>query len=309
VQPSHYSQGVELGWSALVGNTDCWFSPWNVDCVVVCVVNFFSEVVMSFTKLDSGIIFSSLMDEDDSVFKIFNIFLATCGADGISPISTSFLEKITRKDEIEIKRCVDILSSPDRKSRSTNDEGRRIRRVDGGFFVINYEKYRESSASDYLRNKQRKYRDKKDVSIQKDTVSIPSLLISSSELINSIELNKDSIVLIVDFLNTICETSYRANSEKTSKHINARLNEKFTVEDFKTVIMFKNNQWGEDEKMKEYLRPETLFGTKFESYLQAAKAAGYKTNEPEEEETGPLLSIVDQIKADAERNRSGMNDK
>ena len=131
---------------------------------------------------------------------------------------------------------------------------------------------------------------------------------SSSELsINSI--NKDSIVLIVDFLNQTCGTSYRASSEKTAKHINARLNEKFTVEDFKAVIRFKNNQWGEDEKMKEYLRPETLFGTKFESYLQAAKAAGYKTNEPEEEETGPLLSIVDQIKADAERNRSGLNDK
>jgi uncharacterized phage protein (TIGR02220 family) len=110
--------------------------------------------------------------------------------------------------------------------------------------------------------------------LQSVTGALPSVSVSSSELsINSI--NKESIVLIVDFLNQICGTSYRATSEKTAKHINARLNEKFTVEDFKAVIRFKSEQWGEDEKMKEYLRPETLFGTRFESYLQAAKAAGY----------------------------------
>ena len=40
----------------------------------------------------------------------------------------------------------------------------------------------------------------------------------------------------------------------------------FTVEDFKTVIDKKSLEWMGTEREK-YLRPQTLFGTKFESYL------------------------------------------
>ena len=41
----------------------------------------------------------------------------------------------------------------------------------------------------------------------------------------------------------------------------------FTLDDFKQVIDIKSIQWINDSKMKSYLRPETLFGTKFEGYL------------------------------------------
>lgn len=71
---------------------------------------------------------------------------------------------------------------------------------------------------------------------------------------------------IVDFLNSETGSSYRYKTQSTSKHIKARLNEGFTIEDFKKVIIKKNIEWfGTD--MAKYLRPETLFGTKFESYL------------------------------------------
>jgi hypothetical protein len=52
--------------------------------------------------------------------------------------------------------------------------------------------------------------------------------------------------------------------------VRARVRDGFTLEDFKAVIDAKVSQWGDDEKMAEYLRPETLFGTKFEGYLQNA---------------------------------------
>lgn len=81
-----------------------------------------------------------------------------------------------------------------------------------------------------------------------------------------------SIKEIVSYLNKICGTSYRDTSNKTQTLIRARIKEHFTVEDFKTVIAYKFKEWGEDAKMKAYLRPETLFGTKFESYLQNAKS-------------------------------------
>ena len=72
---------------------------------------------------------------------------------------------------------------------------------------------------------------------------------------------------IIDYLNTVCGTSYRATSKATQRLISARLHEGFTVEDFKAVIRTKHAEWANDAKMSKFLRPETLFGTKFESYL------------------------------------------
>lgn len=71
---------------------------------------------------------------------------------------------------------------------------------------------------------------------------------------------------IIDYLNQRAGTNYRANAKKTQKHINARLNEKYTVDDFKKVIDKKCAEWIGTEYEK-FLRPETLFGSKFEGYL------------------------------------------
>ena len=86
--------------------------------------------------------------------------------------------------------------------------------------------------------------------------------------------------VIVEYLNQKAGTSYKPNSKNTVKHINARLTDGFTVDDFKTVIDKKCAEWkGTD--MEQYLRPETLFGTKFESYLNAKinKGGGNNGNE------------------------------
>ena len=72
---------------------------------------------------------------------------------------------------------------------------------------------------------------------------------------------------IIRYLNEKTGRNYKAKTDKTRKCIHARLGEGFTVDDFKAVIDIKTKQWLKDEKMNEYLRPETLFGTKFEGYL------------------------------------------
>lgn len=74
------------------------------------------------------------------------------------------------------------------------------------------------------------------------------------------------IVEIVEYLNKKTGKNFRATAEKTQKHINARLREGYTVDDFKKVIENKFSEW-KGTNMEQYLRPETLFGTKFESYL------------------------------------------
>ncbi|MBQ8993083.1 MAG: conserved phage C-terminal domain-containing protein [Turicibacter sp.] len=72
---------------------------------------------------------------------------------------------------------------------------------------------------------------------------------------------------IVDYLNQKIGTQYRSTSKKTQSLIKSRFNEGFTLEDFKTVIDKKSFQWLNNSKMQTYLRPETLFGSKFEGYL------------------------------------------
>ena len=74
---------------------------------------------------------------------------------------------------------------------------------------------------------------------------------------------------IIAYLNEKAGTKYKATTAKTKTAIHARLAEGFTVDDFKTVIDKKCAEWIGDEKMEKYLRPETLFGTKFEGYLNA----------------------------------------
>ena len=72
---------------------------------------------------------------------------------------------------------------------------------------------------------------------------------------------------IVDYLNNATNSNYRHTTETTKKLIKARISEGFTLEDFKTVIDKKVLLWSKDLNMSAYLRPETLFGNKFESYL------------------------------------------
>jgi uncharacterized phage protein (TIGR02220 family) len=72
---------------------------------------------------------------------------------------------------------------------------------------------------------------------------------------------------VISYLNQKAGTAFKVNSKDTRKHIKARFDEGFTVEDFKTVIDHKVTEWGSNPDMAQYLRPSTLFGTKFESYL------------------------------------------
>lgn len=98
------------------------------------------------------------------------------------------------------------------------------------------------------------------------------------------------IVEIVEYLNKKLGTNYRSTSQNTRSHIKARLEEGFKVDDFKKVIDIKYEEW-KDTDMESYLRPQTLFGTKFESYLnQKAKATSNNNNKPVYNDNEVILS-------------------
>lgn len=77
---------------------------------------------------------------------------------------------------------------------------------------------------------------------------------------------KNEINEIITYLNQKTDSRFKASTLKTQSLIKARLKEGYTVNDFYTVIDKKYADWKGTEYEK-FLRPETLFGNKFEGYL------------------------------------------
>lgn len=77
---------------------------------------------------------------------------------------------------------------------------------------------------------------------------------------------------IIDNLNGRTGKHYRV-TDKTRSLIRARFKDGFEESDFQKVIDNKVRSWANDPKMSQYLRPETLFGTKFEGYLNETHQA------------------------------------
>lgn len=152
----------------------------------------------------------------------------------------------------------------------------------------------------YIRNdryKETVYKEEKEQLVEKENkaytfIGIPSGLPSGNRMVYQVEtqdrLGKDSIgkdsigniynvendnkneVIkeIIDYLNEKTGSKYKHTTKSTKESINARLKEGFTLDDFKTVIDNQFTKWKGTE-WEQYLRPQTLFGTKFESYLNA----------------------------------------
>ena len=75
------------------------------------------------------------------------------------------------------------------------------------------------------------------------------------------------ITQIIDYLNTRLSSKFSTKAKTTVRVLTARLKEGYVLEDFYFVIDNKFIAWGKDPKMSNFLRPETLFGEKFDGYL------------------------------------------
>ncbi|HII4492809.1 conserved phage C-terminal domain-containing protein [Clostridium perfringens] len=80
---------------------------------------------------------------------------------------------------------------------------------------------------------------------------------------------------IIDYLNSKTGKSYKSTTRKTQSLIKARIDEGFSEEEFFKVIDNKVYEW-KDTEYEKYLRPETLFGNKFEGYLNQDFGSGKK---------------------------------
>lgn len=78
--------------------------------------------------------------------------------------------------------------------------------------------------------------------------------------------NDEMIKEIIEYLNHVTNSKYRYKTASTKKMLNARINEGYTLADFKRVIDVKSSQWLNSD-MEKFLRPSTLFNaSKFDNY-------------------------------------------
>jgi hypothetical protein len=110
------------------------------------------------------------------------------------------------------------------------------------------------------------------------------------------DMSTDDIKVIVEYLNNKIGAHYKPNGKKMKELIRARMNEGYMVEDFKTVIDKKFKSWGNDPKMSLYLRPSTLFSTRFAEYLNE-----YQAESPDRLSCKPTFDI-EQVMKDAMNN-------
>jgi hypothetical protein len=97
---------------------------------------------MSFAKLDSGIVNSTLWVQPDDVLRVWIWMLSQADANGVVRVAAPALAMNCMKSVDRIREILTLLESPDPDSRSENDEGRRLRKVSGGWQIINYRAYR-----------------------------------------------------------------------------------------------------------------------------------------------------------------------
>ena len=96
--------------------------------------------------------------------------------------------------------------------------------------------------------------------------NVQTLVKSEEPKPKSIDKNKELIQHIIEYLNQQTNRSYTNKAKDAVRAINARISEGHKLEDFKKVIDIKTKQWMGTE-FENYLRPITLFGTKFNSYI------------------------------------------
>ena len=167
-------------------------------------------------------------------------------------ISRATIAKDLKISESKVQRILKLFESEQQIEQQTNFHDRVIS-------IISWDEYQQSEQQDEQQVNSNRTASEQQVNANKNIKNIKNNK-------NNNYIYSPAITEIVDYLNEITGSSYKASTKKTRACIQARLNEGFTVDDFKVVIWRKTKEWKGTDYEK-FLRPETLFGNKFEGYL------------------------------------------
>ena len=242
---------------------------------------------------DEKILLIESMPSPDSMIVIWFKLLCFAGKQNNSGVimlndriayTDEMLATIFRRDVNTVRMALKVFEQFDM-----------IRIVDGVITIPNWGKHQNldqlERKKEYQRNYMREYREKQKLLTDGATSENPENEANCKTNSNANvsrpdkdidkdvdkEEEKNIYAPVISFLNEKAGTKYKPTSSKTQTLIRARMNEGFTLEDFQTVISKKCAEWmGTD--MEKYLRPETLFGTKFEGYLNSGGRKDERNN-------------------------------
>lgn len=141
----------------------------------------------------------------------------------------------------------------------------------------------------------------------KETKSKPNVNVNDNDNVNVNEnapAEADVLSIsksVLSFLNEETGATWRTDDDFSVFMISRLLQQGYTEDQIKTVIRKKTADWLGDPKVERYLRPATLFGSKFEQYLQQPASAKMKelqeNREREEAREEARKSARDQLDA------------
>lgn len=169
------------------------------------------------------------------------------------------LEKVSKDGKASVRSTINELIDNGYMTRQSR------RKSNGDFDGYNYTLHERPVNDGVRKMEDAKMEDAKMVIAKSDT--------TNNNLTNNDLTNNDSRVdfipykEIIDYLNSKTGKRFSHKSNANQKLIKARINEGYTKDDFFNVIDTKTNEWINVEDMKQYLQPTTLFGNKFDKYL------------------------------------------
>ena len=201
---------------------------------------------------------------------LYGEITALCNEKGYCWASNTYFAELYKTSTKTISRCISQLVDKNYislelvyKENSKEIQERRLRLYFGGGMDKNVHRYRQKCQDPMDKN----VHTPMDKNVQ-----------DNNTIINNTFNNKDYIYSrVIEYLNKKAGTKYKDTTKKTRQLIKSRIDEGFTEEDFLRVIDNKVSEWKGTE-WENYLRPETLFGTKFENYLNQKKVVRGNSN-------------------------------
>ena len=158
---------------------------------------------MSFAKLDQGITKSSIWEEKEYIRCVWIAFLAEKDENGYVRATYRWMRKTSNLDNdkkgTKFAEAIKCLESPDPDSRSKDYEGRRIEKVDGGWIVLNHERYKlhDDVIREQTRQRVRKFREKHNVTKCNVTKPLHSVSVSKSKSISESNAYAECVELLI----------------------------------------------------------------------------------------------------------------
>lgn len=111
----------------------------------------YAGMMSTYTKLFSAIVASTLWREDNATRLVWITIIALADRSGRTEGSIPGLADLARVSLADCEHALEKLMAPDPYSRSKDEEGRRIKPIDGGWQIVNHRKYRDRMSADQRR--------------------------------------------------------------------------------------------------------------------------------------------------------------